>query len=322
MRISEEKLRNLIREVLLTEQVFGRQAFVYHGSKSPPEKFFEIVDTGTFRAGGGTGAARGPAIYSIYELGGSETTTGYYGEWIYKLKVNLDRYLVFDSEPARKIWGKWVPVSKQLADLGLSNLLEATPNLRRAIMRADVEKPAGTNTALDADLISRFAWPTGKIRGLMFTDEGARVAVNYDTNSVVPVAWKSFRDSSWNNFEISRASVARSSGVAPKNREEYLSFPRILASQILNSMETDFPEFFDGEMTPQELFISAQERIVNQDEDLDDKQAWIRALKEGYDMIRESIISEDESAAEILTDKKFEDIVKRAERLSSTEQKS
>ena len=36
-------IEKLVREVLLTEEVFGAQAFVYHGSRTKPEVFIPVL---------------------------------------------------------------------------------------------------------------------------------------------------------------------------------------------------------------------------------------------------------------------------------------
>ncbi len=64
MRISESVLRNYVRQIL-QEQVFGAQAFVYHGSELDPADFVKIIESNTFDPGHGAGAMYGKGLYTI-----------------------------------------------------------------------------------------------------------------------------------------------------------------------------------------------------------------------------------------------------------------
>ena len=77
-------LSSYIRQVLLTERVFGAQAFVYHGSDVSPEKLIPAFVSDTFRPGGRDMYGKG--MYTVYDFAGTKTEAGGYGSYIYKLK--------------------------------------------------------------------------------------------------------------------------------------------------------------------------------------------------------------------------------------------
>lgn len=121
MKITKSQLRCNIRQILL-EQVFGNQAFVYHGSPLPPEQFTEIIETNTFNPGGGAGAMYGKGLYSVYDILQTGTSHGRYGKYIYKLKVNLNGFLIFDTDICEKVHGKPMSLKTQLFDMGLQKV--------------------------------------------------------------------------------------------------------------------------------------------------------------------------------------------------------
>ena len=77
------------REKVLSEIVFGAQAFVYHGSETTPDVMIPRLADDEFIPGQGAGAMYGKGIYTVYdENPQSNTFDGSYGDYIYKLKIN------------------------------------------------------------------------------------------------------------------------------------------------------------------------------------------------------------------------------------------
>jgi len=91
---------------LLTEEIFGKQAFLYHGSSLSPSEFQDIIKYDTFKPGSGSGSMYGKGLYTVYDLDYTATETGQYGTYIYKLKVNLHGCISFDPDITVKIYGK------------------------------------------------------------------------------------------------------------------------------------------------------------------------------------------------------------------------
>ena len=97
-------LRSLIRETLLLEEVYGAQAVVYHGTKADPITLIDALLSDKFRAGEGDGAMYGKGLYTVYDPAGARTMTGFYGNHVIKLKVNLYGYIIFDPDVALKVY--------------------------------------------------------------------------------------------------------------------------------------------------------------------------------------------------------------------------
>lgn len=129
MRVTESTLRRYIRQVL-QERVFGAQAFVYHGSFLEPAKFTEIMKSNQFEPGRGAGGAYGKGLYTVYEEDpNSNTFDGSYGRYVYKLKVNLSGFLIFDPDVCVKVHGKKMSLKDQLFQVGLKSAYATMKNL-------------------------------------------------------------------------------------------------------------------------------------------------------------------------------------------------
>ena len=180
-------IRQLIREMLLSERVYGAQAVVYHGSNAPPDVFVPALLNDTFEPGGGDGAMYGKALYCVYKLGGTQTESGKYGNYIYKFKVNLYGFICFDPDVAQLVYRRPLTPVEQAQELGLDETL--IEQLKRIRIKSEYTSDA----ALPA---SKFL--KGRVKGLIFTgSHDGRVAVVYDQTIAVPFAWKRVSDKSW-----------------------------------------------------------------------------------------------------------------------------
>ena len=186
-------IRQLIREMLLSERVYGAQAVVYHGSKAPPDVFVPALLNDTFEPGGGDGAMYGKALYCVYKLGGTQTESGKYGNYIYKFKVNLYGFICFDPDVAQLVYRRPLTPVEQAQELGLDETL--IEQLKRIRIKSEYTSDA----ALPA---SKFL--KGRVKGLIFTgSHDGRVAVVYDQTIAVPFAWKRVSDKSWTAIDKS-----------------------------------------------------------------------------------------------------------------------
>ena len=186
-------IRQLIREMLLTEKVYGAQAVVYHGSNTEPEVFIPALLNDTFDPGHGSGAMYGKGLYCVYDLAKTQTGSGKYGDYVYKFKVNLYGFICFDPEVALLVYKRPLTPVEQAQELGLDETL--------------IEKLKGTRirdgfTSAAALHASKFL--KGKVKGLIFTGaHDGRVAVVYDDAVAIPFAWKLFNRRSWNSVDKS-----------------------------------------------------------------------------------------------------------------------
>lgn len=218
MRVTESTLRRYIRQVL-QEKVFGAQAFVYHGSFLEPTKFTEIMKSNQFEPGRGAGGAYGRGLYTVYEEDpNSNTFDGSYGRYVYKLKVNLSGFLIFDPDVCVKVHGKKMSLKDQLFQVGLKSAYATMKNLWNS-WRDELQFSTTVGRRRDAsgrllavtfedifdsedftgifdDYTSRLAMKIStvvrnKCAGLVFTGEtDGHVCVIYDPSGVVVLGYQ------------------------------------------------------------------------------------------------------------------------------------
>jgi hypothetical protein len=112
------------RTNILLEKVYGAQAIVYHGSETPPDIMIPRLANDEFIPGQGGGAMYGKGIYTVYdENPESNTFDGGYGDYVYKLKVNLHGYIIFDQDITEKVYGKKMSPMEQLKMLGHDDVI-------------------------------------------------------------------------------------------------------------------------------------------------------------------------------------------------------
>lgn len=98
---------------MLAEEVFGGEAFVYHGSWMRPDKFIPIFFNNQFKPGSGAGSMYGNGLYTVYYLEDTQTLDGRYGDYIYRFKINLHGFIIFDLHIAKLVYKKLLMPSEQ-----------------------------------------------------------------------------------------------------------------------------------------------------------------------------------------------------------------
>ena len=178
----------------LNEEVFGKQAFVYHGTSAKPDKFIPAVLGDRLVPGGKAQYGRG--LYTVFEDDyDTKTFKGQYGNQLYKLKVNLDGFIIFDPEACKKVYGKVLTISEQLKVVGKENAIEELIDDHKDDTEFDVEEDLNKDLPADPiwhnfqvmkykDVLQRH------VKGLMFaTNTEGKVAVIYDPGIVVPSSY-------------------------------------------------------------------------------------------------------------------------------------
>ena len=175
-------LRSLIRETLLLEEVYGAQAVVYHGTEADPQKLISALLNDEFRPGTGSGSMYGKGLYAVYDLAGTKTEKGYYGDHVIKLKVNLYGYIIFDPDVALKVYKRPLTPKQQAEEVGYSEtVIKALKSVR----------PPKGGKFTSGSALSVYKSLQYEVKGLVFTGENdGRVAVVYDPTTAVPMAWK------------------------------------------------------------------------------------------------------------------------------------
>jgi hypothetical protein len=217
-------LRSLIREALLTEEVYGAQAVVYHGTEANPEQLVSALLHDKFRPGEGAGSMYGKGLYTVYDLNGTRTERGDYGPNIIKLKLNLYGYIIFDTEVALKVYKAPLSIVEQAQEIGADeDIIEKLKSVKIA------RGPFSSDAAHFAS-----AFLKGRVKGIVFTGSNdGQVAVVYDPTTVVPVAWKNVRDRIWT--PVDRASIKpalRRSASGDWQEEKYETDPLKMLARL------------------------------------------------------------------------------------------
>jgi hypothetical protein len=170
---------------LLQEEVFGAQAFVYHGSRHDPSQFIPMMLKNEFDPGQGAGAMYGKGLYCVHDLDDSATESGNYGSYLYKFKVNLHGYIIFDDDIAKKVYGKYLSPAEQAKVCGYSS--HVIKFLEDGFqVEADREEQYSSDIARPASKVL-----SGLVKGLVFTGRrDGRVVVVYDASTAIPIAHK------------------------------------------------------------------------------------------------------------------------------------
>ena len=185
-------VRHAIREMLLQERVFGAQAFIYTGSRTEPDVFVNAILNDTYTPGLGSGSMYGKGLYAVHDLEGTATAKGEYGDYIYKLRVNLYGYISFDDDVTTLIYGRNIPPSEQ------AKLTGAPESVIEDLKKYDYPPAGSIHTSASAHPASRHI--KGLVKGLVFTgSRDGRVVVVYDVSTATPVAWKKVADQDWNS---------------------------------------------------------------------------------------------------------------------------
>jgi hypothetical protein len=203
--VTHSLLRSLIRETLLTEEVYGAQAVVYHGTNADPVQFVSALLNDEFQPGKGAGSMYGKGLYTVYDVKGTKTERGDYGDHIVKLKLNLYGYIIFDPDVALKVYKAPLSIVEQAQEVGAD---EDTVEMLRGVK---IDRSSFTSDA--AKFASAFL--KGRVKGIVYTGSNdGRCAVVYDATTAVPIAWKNVRDRSWTPVDRSsiKPALRRSAG--------------------------------------------------------------------------------------------------------------
>ena len=175
-------LRSLIRETLLLEEVYGAQATVYHGTEADPQKLITALLNDEFKPGTGSGSMYGKGLYTVYDLSGTKTAAGDYGDHIIKMKVNLYGYIIFDTDVALKVYKRPLTPAEQAKEVGYSETV--------VDVLSGVKQPQGEKFTSDLAL-NVYKKLQHEVKGLVFTGANdGRVVVVYDSTTAVPMAWR------------------------------------------------------------------------------------------------------------------------------------
>ena len=178
-----------MNSIIKSAEVFGSDAFVYHASSNEPELFLEHLKGYNPSSLGGK---YGSGLYSVYNLEGTNTSSGVYGYYIYKLKVNLYGFISFIPEITRKIYGK---------DLSLSEQYKASRGLNKNVF--NLLSSLDKNPPQSPDELSTIAttYLQGKVKGIIYFGESdGDCSLIYDAAAVTPISWRTIDETEWHKL--------------------------------------------------------------------------------------------------------------------------
>jgi hypothetical protein len=246
VKITESQLRQKVK-LLLKEEVYGTIATVYHGSHQSPYDFLKLFETGDGSAysstgwahGKGLGSMYGHGLYTVWKKTSHNTFDGVYGEWIYKLKVNLYGFIIFDEDICQRVYGKSITPLEQLKLLGKANELKnAKPSEMKALSNYPVKNSRSSRLAEDSSEFLK-----GRVNGIVFFGSGdGPVILVYDPDIVTPMAWTKLDKKTknlepwniWNAFEI-KQSLNRASHAGSQVNTERLQSKSFDVTKFINN---------------------------------------------------------------------------------------
>jgi hypothetical protein len=202
MQITESQLRQAVK-TLLKEEVYGTIATVYHGSRQPPEEFIKVFENESglvgWETGKGAGSMYGHGLYAVWQKTNHSTFNGSYGNWIYKFKINLYGFVIFDKEVCRRVYGSSITPLEQLKRLGKKHLINRL---------TEEEKNLLSEALPNQNLSSEYALRTfrsliGNVNGIVFwgSNDGP-VVIAYDPNVVTPIGYAKLIDAKQNHWKF------------------------------------------------------------------------------------------------------------------------
>jgi hypothetical protein len=255
VKITESQLRQQVK-FLLKEEVYGTIATVYHGSKQPPEEFLKLFETGDgssyastgWLPGKGVGSAYGHGMYSVWMKTDHKTFRGDYGEWIYKLKVNLYGFIIFDETICQKVYGESITPLEQMKLIGKEQELRKASEKELEILSTPPIK--GARSAGIAQGSSNFL--KSRVNGIVFFgDNDGPVVLVYDPDIATPIAWTKLEITTkslghwtlWNASEI-KQSLNRASHAGTHADTKRLQSQHLDVRKFINR-ESSFKKLYD-----------------------------------------------------------------------------
>jgi len=186
----------------LDEDIKAGTFTAYHRTQIDDPKKFNLG----FKTGGGAGAMYGPGIYLTYELK-DQLKDGMkaYGPTIVEYEIkNNNKFLIFDKDQAKKVFGSDISLIGQLKKILSGNFLKFYKDNKE-----EIDKLNSLFRGNKYDYSSEIAYPISKIPniekyvdGMIFTGrQDARVLALYNTNIGNPIRYSKDDAKSWNSMK-------------------------------------------------------------------------------------------------------------------------
>lgn len=178
----------------LFEEIYGKLAIVYHRTNEAGMQ--ALIKGQPFRIGGGVGAMYGPGVYATYDLKSqlNDRMSRLYGNYVVKSKVNLEKFLIFDRDVARRVYPNSPTIEEQLVRVfrerrPLKQFISSTEDFD-PIFNHDFDFDSYfTSDIAHAFVRKSVSWLVRNTRGIVFTGRhDGRVVVAYDHRAMLPIA--------------------------------------------------------------------------------------------------------------------------------------
>jgi hypothetical protein len=234
---------NTLNEELLDEDISSGSAIVYHRTGKYGDSALKGIAADGYRVGGG--AMYGVGVYTTYDLESQlqDYLRNTYGNIIIESKVlSMDKFLIFDYDIAKKIYGNVnYTLDNQLRLILGNNWRYFKDN---DILKKLIEKVAIVKYTADvADTFYQNFKDTivRNLRGIVFTGRNdGKVLVSYDRKNVEPLRYTTDEAQSWTNI-INKNIYQRLKEYKPEEKETYVE-------HILNKLDVKPKELTDGEI--------------------------------------------------------------------------
>lgn len=129
----------------LLEAVYGNMATVFHRTKKPTE----MISQG-YKYGGGS--MYGDGLYCCFDIHSQfNHSMDHYGDYIIKIAVNLDNFLILDKDMQHRIFGKFVSLEDQIKSKHKLKTRKLSPSEKNELLQwAKINAPEELNTVAAA----------------------------------------------------------------------------------------------------------------------------------------------------------------------------
>jgi hypothetical protein len=273
MKITESQLRQSVSQ-LLKEEVYGTLATVYHGSHQPPEEFLKVFEDESGKVGWkvdkGSGSSYGHGLYTVWMQTDHSTFGGIYGNWIYKFKVNLYGFIIFDAAVCQKVYGSVITPLEQLERLGKKDVIQRlTDEIKNVLSKPPARDERSSEVA---SKVSKYL--AGAVNGIVFFGGGdGPVVVIYDPNIVTPIGYAKLKDAKWGiwidwkpeEIRHSRARAAQGGTYADPTRLQSLKIGKKIDLKIVQKILNN-ASFEEGKKILNKIDTLSAEQLLNSGE--------------------------------------------------------
>ena len=234
---------NTLNEELLDEDITSGNVTVYHRTGKHGYSPVKGIAADGYTVGGG--AVYGVGVYTTYDLESQlqDYLRNSYGNIIIESKVlSMDKFLIFDYDIAKKIYGNVNYTLENQLRLILGNNWKYFKD--NDILKELIEKLSVVKYSSDvADTFYKNFKDTivKTLRGIVFTGRNdGKVLVSYDRKNVEPLRYTTDEGENWNNI-INKNIYQRLKGYKPEERETSIE-------HTINKLQVRPEELTDGEI--------------------------------------------------------------------------